>query len=123
MTPMEMYLKMQENAVKHKTIDCKVKVRVVVQLGRCSQAAGAQEVLNALKKVVLAENMEDVTVETTGCMGMCSLEPIVTIRKTGRKPVTYCRVTPEMARVALSQYVYRDSIIKPWILDGEGTVV
>jgi (2Fe-2S) ferredoxin len=53
-------------------------------------------------------------------MGSCSYEPIVIIKKAGREPVTYCRVAPQMARVILAEYVKRDTIIKPWTLDGRG---
>jgi NADP-reducing hydrogenase subunit HndB len=83
------------------------KVSVIVQFGICSQAVGAADVLAALKQSVRDEGLENVSISITGCMGSCSYEPIVIIKKDGREPVTYCRVAPRMARVILAEYVKR----------------
>lgn len=102
------------------------KIHATVQLSKCSQAVGAREVLAALRQSVMDEGLQNVVVDITGCMGLCGLEPIVIIKRKGKRPVTYCRVTPEMARVILVEYVHRGNIIKPLTLDaiyGEGMVL
>jgi NADP-reducing hydrogenase subunit HndB len=116
MTPSDTFARIREMALKHLNDDNKDKIHVIVQLSKCSQAVGAREVLDTLKRVVSEEGMENVTVDITGCMGFCSREPIVTIKKDGKKPVVYCNVTPDRARVMLVEYVYRDTVIMPWIL-------
>ena len=50
-------------------------MRVVVGQGSCGIAAGAGKVYNALAS--LRANPSDYSLETTGCIGMCFLEPIV----------------------------------------------
>jgi (2Fe-2S) ferredoxin len=120
MTPVEMYMRMRDNIPTCKTIECEDTIHVIVQLSMCSKAVGADKVLYALQKAVLDEGMKNVVVDTTGCMGSCCYEPIITIRRATKKPVTYCRVTPDMARVILAEYVLRDNIITPWTLDGRG---
>ncbi|MBR7075335.1 MAG: NADH-quinone oxidoreductase subunit NuoF [Lachnospiraceae bacterium] len=50
-------------------------MRVVVGQGSCGIAAGAGKVYNALAS--LRANPSDFSLETTGCIGMCFLEPIV----------------------------------------------
>ena len=50
-------------------------MRVVVGQGSCGIAAGAGKVYNALAS--LRTNPSDFSLETTGCIGMCFLEPIV----------------------------------------------
>lgn len=120
MTPSDMFMRIRENALAHLEEDNENMIHVVVQLSKCSQAVGAAEVLDALKLAVREESMENVAVDVTGCMGFCSLEPIITIRKFGKNPVVYCNVTPDRARIILSEYVYRDIVIMPWTLEEEG---
>ena len=50
-------------------------MRVVVGQGSCGIAAGAGKVYNALAS--LRANPSNFSLETTGCIGMCFLEPIV----------------------------------------------
>ena len=48
-------------------------MRIVVGEGSCGIAAGAERVYQAL----LAQNLPEVELGITGCIGMCFLEPIV----------------------------------------------
>ena len=61
------------------------KVRVVVGLGSCGIAAGAQEVRDAFERL-LAEKQLPATLGVTGCNGACHREPIVEVYRTGRRP-------------------------------------
>jgi (2Fe-2S) ferredoxin len=122
MTPMEIYLKMQEEILEMKAAVAEDEVYVTVQLGICSQAAGAREVLAALEDAAAVNSLANVRISSTGCAGMCSCEPLVTMRKGFRKPVTYCNVTPEQARVILPEYALRNTIVEPWTLSGRSVV-
>lgn len=120
MTPMEAYMKLRERAVK----DCENAgdedtIEVSVQLGRCSQAAGVMEVIEVLEETIRHNNIKNVVIKKTGSMGFSSSEPIVTLSKKGQKPVTYCNVTPNRARVILSEFALRNTIIVPWTLCGK----
>ena len=67
------------------------KYRVVVGMATCGIAAGARPVLNALVEES-AKGIYSCTVTQTGCIGMCSLEPIVEVYdETGAK-TTYVKV-------------------------------
>lgn len=50
-------------------------MRIVIGEGSCGIAAGAGKVHDALEKLVT----DDISLEVTGCIGMCFLEPIVDI--------------------------------------------
>jgi NADP-reducing hydrogenase subunit HndB len=52
--------------------------RIVVGMATCGIAAGARPVLTALVEEA-AKNNYPVTVTQTGCIGMCTLEPIVEV--------------------------------------------
>ncbi len=71
------------------------EIRVVVGMATCGIAAGARPVLNALVDAVSKENLENVTVTQTGCIGMCRLEPIVEVFAPDKERVTYVKMTPD----------------------------
>ena len=71
------------------------EIRVVVGMATCGIAAGARPVLNALVDAVAKENLDNVTVTQTGCIGMCRLEPIVEVFAPDKERVTYVKVTPD----------------------------
>lgn len=65
-------------------------MRIVVGTGSCGIAAGANKVMEAFEKIVPA----DVSVEITGCIGMCYLEPIVDVYQDD-KHFRFVKVTTE----------------------------
>ena len=54
-------------------------MKITVHMGTCGIAAGAREVMNALLEELGAVDRQDIRVVTSGCMGMCSSEPNVTV--------------------------------------------
>lgn len=77
-------------------------IRVVVGMATCGIAAGARPVMQAFLAETQKRDIHNVTVTATGCIGVCSLEPLVDIiDKEGHK-VTYVNMTPEkVAKVVL----------------------
>ncbi len=71
------------------------EIRVVVGMATCGIAAGARPVLNALVDAVAKEDLRNVTVTQTGCIGMCRLEPIVEVFAPDKERVTYVKMTPD----------------------------
>lgn len=58
------------------------RTKVIVGLGSCGIAAGAQEVYDHLKEILPADLGE---VSVTSCVGMCFAEPIVEIERDGQR--------------------------------------
>jgi NADH-quinone oxidoreductase subunit F len=79
---------------------------IMVGTATCGRAAGAIEVLNAIKEQ-LGEEHQNIPVLEVGCMGHCYAEPLVTIVKPGGEypPILYGYVTPEIARLLVKDYV------------------
>ena len=119
MTPMEYYNRLREELIGRIAGPNDDKIRVKVQLGVCSQAVGALDVISALEEAVYHHSLERISIEKSGCMGFCSHEPIVTISSRGRVPVSYVRVTPERAGIILTEYALMERVILPWTLDGK----
>ena len=71
----------------------------VIHIGTatCGAAAGAMDVLEAVRKT-LEENRLEATVVQVGCIGPCYLEPLMDITMPGSPRVSYANVTPQSAR-------------------------
>jgi NADH-quinone oxidoreductase subunit F len=65
------------------------RVKAIVHMGTCGIASGAGKILAALVDAVEAAGVEDVVVTTSGCLGLCSKEPLVTVAIAGRESITY----------------------------------
>jgi len=69
-------------------------MRITVGKGSCGIAAGASEIFDMLEQSHMKP--ENCSVEQTGCIGLCYLEPIVNI-ESGLGKRTFVKVTPEGA--------------------------
>ena len=68
--------------------DTNKKIRIVVGMATCGISAGARPVLQTLIEEVDKNNLNDVQVVQTGCIGICRYEPIVEVYKPGEEKVT-----------------------------------
>ena len=71
--------------------------RLLIRVGTaiCGQAAGAREVLEALRAETERRGLQ-ATVHEVGCIGLCYAEPLVDIQRAGGPRIIYKRVTPAM---------------------------
>lgn len=92
------------------------RARVVVHLGTCGIAAGARTVMQALLHEIEARGVSDVLVTTTGCAGLCSREPMVTVEQAGRAPVKYVELTPEKMRRIFEEHVLGGALVQAYAL-------
>ena len=69
----------------------------MVGMATCGRAAGAEEVLEAVREEVEERHL-DYAVAETGCIGWCSQEPLLDVWVPGRPRVTYGRVKPKQVR-------------------------
>lgn len=78
--------------------DGNANVKITVHMGTCGIAAGAREVMNALMEEMAAADRQDIWVITSGCMGMCSNEPNVTVEIQDAEPIVYQDMDPNKMR-------------------------
>ena len=71
--------------------------KILVGMATCGRAAGAEEVLEAIRDEVAKDKLPFIVAET-GCIGWCSQEPLVDVWVPGHPRVTYGRVKPARAR-------------------------
>jgi len=85
--------------------------RVLVHLGTCGIAAGANKTLAAVQEAVDKLNQDDILVVPTGCFGMCSSEPNITIEKKGEAAVVYQKVSETVAQTIIEEHVSQNKIV------------
>ncbi len=59
------------------------RARITVHMGTCGISAGARGIMTALMAAVDAKKAEDVMLTTSGCAGLCSREPMMTVELKG----------------------------------------
>ena len=91
-------------------------VRVVVGMATCGIAAGARPVLNEFTKMVAEENLDDILVTQTGCIGICQYEPIVEVFVSGQEKVTYVKMTPARADRVVSQHLKGGKVVTEYTI-------
>lgn len=80
-------------------------VKITVHMGTCGIAAGAKEVMDALTEELAASGRKDIRVVNSGCMGMCSSEPNVTVEMFGKEGVLYKHMDKNKMRQVFKRHV------------------
>jgi NADP-reducing hydrogenase subunit HndB len=80
-------------------------VRITVHMGTCGIAAGGEEVYRALNEEMERSNRKDIQVVISGCMGMCSSEPNVTVRRMGEDAILYGGLNAEKMSQIFREHV------------------
>lgn len=91
-------------------------VRITVHMGTCGIASGAKEVLNTFRALCKESKRKDIKLETTGCIGICSKEPLVTIEVASQEPIIYEFVNEKKATDIFQNHVINGQIQKDYAL-------
>jgi NADP-reducing hydrogenase subunit HndB len=81
------------------------RVKITVHMGTCGIAAGAREVMDSLMSEVAEAAVSDLMVTTSGCAGMCSKEPMVTVEILGQEPILYGQMDANKMRQVFRRHV------------------
>ncbi len=88
---------------------------IMVGAATCGRAAGALEVLRALRGEVKRQNLDCPVIEV-GCMGHCYAEPLVIINKPGYPPICYAHVNPVIAERLIRDFILGDNPCLEFVL-------
>jgi NADP-reducing hydrogenase subunit HndB len=80
-------------------------IKITVHMGTCGIAAGARDVMNALMEELAEADRQDIRVVASGCMGMCSSEPNVTVEVEGAGPIVYQLMDSNRMRQVFKRHV------------------
>jgi NADH-quinone oxidoreductase subunit F len=97
--------------------------RIIVGLGTCGIAAGAQDTWRALQEKLPAGGAE-MEIDRTGCIGMCFQEPLVEVRNGDGRRYLYGKITAEKVDRLLQEHVVEGRVIDDWLVwspEGQGS--
>ncbi len=93
------------------------KGRITVHMGTCGIAAGARPVLAAVREELEKLRIRGFVLTTSGCAGLCSREPMITVQLLNAPPVKYGDLTPEKVRQILAKHVVEGTPVTEHVLD------
>src|SRR4030042_5968382 len=80
------------------------KPRILVGTATCGMAAGAEDILHALDKELVKNNVEADIIQV-GCIGLCYAEPLIEVIKPGKPTAFYGNITPELVAEIIREWV------------------
>ena len=92
------------------------RARITVHMGTCGISAGARTIMSALMHSADETGVKDVIFSTSGCAGLCSREPMITVELAGQAPVKYVDLDEEKARRIFQEHVMKGKIVLDYAL-------
>ena len=84
------------------------KPRILMGMGTCGIAAGAEDIVEALnERLVRGDIQADII--RVGCIGLCYAEPLIEVIKPGKPSVFYGNLTPELISEIVEDYLIADN--------------
>lgn len=93
-------------------------VFVTIGMGSCGLAAGAQKVYNFFQRQLQRRGFQ-AYVKKTGCLGFCSEEVLVRVKKPGKTAVLFSRVNVEKASEIIDLYLEKDILPEEYVFGGD----
>lgn len=102
----EELLKIKETYIQEKRDEARSGVvNILVHMGTCGIAAGARDIFDSLSRDIDRMELKNIKLRSTGCAGLCSREPMMTVEIPGRPPVVYADLNTDKAKEILEQHV------------------
>ncbi len=85
-------------------------------LGTCGIAAGARDVMRVLMNLLEQRDARDILLTTSGCAGLCSSEPMMTVEVKGQAPVKYVHLDEAKTVQIFESHVLAGKIVPEYAL-------
>ncbi len=96
--------------------DGDARAKVTVHMGTCGIAAGARKIMSSLLGLLEEKDVNDVVITTSGCAGLCSREPMMTVELKGQAPVKYVDLDEEKTQKIFSTHVLSGEVVEEYAL-------
>ena len=96
--------------------DGDARARITVHMGTCGIAAGARKIMSTLLGLVEQKDTKDVILTSSGCAGLCSREPMMTVELKGQAPVKYVDLDEEKTKKIFSEHVLLGTVVEEYAL-------
>jgi NADP-reducing hydrogenase subunit HndB len=92
------------------------RIKLTVHMGTCGIASGAKEILDTFMSEISENNLNDVLITTSGCIGICSREPLATLEEQGKEAIVYEYLTPNKARQIFKRHVMNGEVQMDFVM-------
>jgi len=92
------------------------RARVTVHMGTCGIASGAREVVETVMDELSDSGRKDIRVTTSGCIGACANEPVMTVEVLGSEPVLYGNLDSTKVREIFNQHAVNGRMVPKWAM-------
>lgn len=108
--------KLREKSITETAARKEGKFRVIIGLGTCGIAAGGRKIMEVAMEEIAKRGLKDVSVETTGCIGMCQNEPLMDIVRPGEPRVTYGNLKPEDVPRIIADHLVNGNVVEEKVI-------
>jgi NADP-reducing hydrogenase subunit HndB len=106
----------QKSEMERRDVEGK-ETHIIVGMGTCGIAAGAKEALDGFLDAIKKNNLNDVVVKQTGCMGLCYSEPTVEVKVPGMPDIIYGKVDASVAAEIVEKHIMNKEMVQDHIQD------
>lgn len=98
------------------TAESEDKIIIRVGMATCGIASGARETMQAIMDELANQNITNVSVTQTGCMGSCAKEPVVEVISKDIPSVIYGHVDAERGREIVREHIKNGRLLQNAII-------
>ena len=108
--------KLRDKSISETAARKEGRFRVIIGLGTCGIAAGGRKIMEAAMEEIAKRGLKDVSVETTGYIGMCQNEPLMDIVRPGEPRVTYGNLKPEDVPRIIADHLVNGNVVEEKVI-------
>lgn len=94
----------------------KARAVITIHMGTCGIAAGARDIMSVFLKEIEKKRLKDVIILTSGCAGLCSQEPMITIQIKDQPPVKYVNLNDTKTKMIFKDHIIQGKIVEKFAL-------
>ena len=94
----------------------KKRAKITVHKGTCGIAAGAQKVHDTVMEELSNNNVDDVMVTTSGCMGICCREPLITVEERDKDTIIYEFLDKDKIKQIIKEHIIGGEVQKDFAM-------
>jgi NADP-reducing hydrogenase subunit HndB len=92
------------------------RVKITVHMGTCGISAGARGIMAEIMRCLEKSGAGDVILTTSGCAGLCSHEPMMTIEVLDGTPVKYVDLDAKKVTRIFEEHVMHGNAVADYAL-------
>jgi len=92
------------------------RVKITVHMGTCGISAGARKIMTEVMSCLERSGANDIVLTTSGCAGLCSREPMMTVEVIGQAPIKYVELDQKKVDRIFDEHVMKGKIVEDYAL-------